>query len=243
MERRVVFITGGSRGIGRATAVKFAREGWDVAIFYLGQAEKAREVKELIEAEGQRAGAYQTNVADKESVAGSFAAAFGDFGRVDALANIAGVSLGLALGGHTKETIDQEIDVNYKGVVFCTQEILKYMENGAMVNITSVSVYGMGPTRDPVYAGTKGAVWAFTRQMATELAPKVRVNAVAPGLCQTDMSKSYSEERLGKVIAATPLGKIAQPEDIANAVYFLASEQAGHITGVTLDVNGGYYIR
>lgn len=244
METKVVFVTGGSGGIGRATALKFAREGWNVAVFYKGEEAKAFEVKSLIEKEGQRGEVYQTDVADQISVSEAFLRAFRDFGRVDGLANVAGISLGLALSDQTTETVEQEIGVNFKGVVWCTKEIVKYMKEGAIVNITSVSTYGMGPTRDSVYSGTKGAVWAFTKQMAIELAPGIRVNAVAPGLVETELARrTHTQEDREKIISETPLKKNAQPEDIANSIYFLVSDQASHITGATLDVNGGYYIR
>ncbi len=229
-----MFITGASGGIGQATVEKFVKEGWGVAGFYSGNKIEDQEYCRY----------WQMDITDPASIEKAFGEAFSIWGKVDGQINIAGISLGLKLSQHTGDTIEKETDINFKGTVLCVKEILKYMTEGVVVNIGSVSMYGMGPTLDPVYSGTKAAVWGFSKQMAKELAPKIRVNVVAPGLCGTELArKTHSAEDMDNIARATPLGKIATPQDIANGIYFLASEQASHITGACLDINGGFYLR
>lgn len=228
----VVFITGGSRGIGLATAKKFAKENWEVAAFYkTAPGPKIKNVKY-----------YKLDVRSSISINKAFDKAYSELGRLDCLVNNAGIfAYKKGLAEYDEKTIDELIDVNEKGVYLCTKAILDKIIEGSIINISS-SVAHIGGT-DPIYSGTKASLLGFTKSMAKNLAPKIRVNAVAPGATNTDMMRNYNPERMQKLIEATLLKRMAEPEDIANAIYFLASDNARHITGICLDVTGGYILR
>lgn len=229
---KVVFITGASRGIGAATVAKFLAEGWSVAGFY--------KQNRLPNTESSKY--YQMDVADELSVKGAFSKAFSDFGKVDALVNCAGIVVDKKLSEYTLEDIGRIVGVNELGVFLCTKEILGKMKAGVIVNVGSTGAFA--GSYDSIYAATKGAVHSFTKSMALELAPDIRVNSVAPGLTKTDMGMTgWKPEELKERVRAIPLGEMARPEDIANGIYFLASDQASHITGACLDINGGYVLR
>lgn len=232
MDKRVVFITGAGRGIGLATAKKFAKEGWKVAAFYRNSS--GPETAEVTY--------YQTDVTDWESVKNAFDKAFSEMGRVDCLVNNAGILLNKRLAGYEIEDMEKVIRVNELGVYMCTKKVLEKMEEGVIVSLCSSAA--QAGSMDPVYAGTKGAVASFTKSMAMALAPRIRVNCVAPGIVNTEMgNKGWGPGELDLRVKAIPLGKMAEPEDIANGIYFLASDQAAHITGACLDINGGYVLR
>src|SRR3989344_2802509 len=227
---KVVFITGASRGIGAATVKKFVDNGWKVAGFYKqNKIENSEAVKY-----------YQMDVAEPESVKKTFEQAFSDFGRVDCLVNCAGIFGYKNLTDYDWELMQKVIGVNETGTYWCTKEILKYMHEGSVVNISSTAAQ-IGSS-DPVYAGTKAAILGFTKSMAKALAPRIRVNCVAPGVTESDMTKNMNQERLDQLINMSLLKKVAKPEDVANGIFFLASEEAGHITGACLDINGGYVL-
>jgi len=231
MDKKVVFITGASKGIGLATARKFISQGWQVAGFYkddLGP-----------EIEGMKY--YETDVSNWQMVKESFDKAFTDFKRIDCLVNNAGIFGYAKFPDYSEEVMDRVIDTNEKGVYFCTKTVMDKMKAGSIVNIGSTA--GQIGSTDPVYAGTKAAVLGFTKAMAKALAPNIRVNAVSPGATNTDIMKNYNQQRVEQLKEMTLLKKLAEPEDIANAVYFLASDEARHITGACLDVNGGYVLR
>lgn len=223
---KVVFITGASRGIGAACVKKFSDNGWKVAGFYN---------------KTQTKNYYQLDVAEPESIKKAFDKAFSDFGRVDCLVNCAGIFGYKSLVDYDWKLMEKVIHVNEVGTYWCTKEVLKFMQEGAIVNTSSTAAQ-IGST-DPVYAGTKAAVLGFTKAMAKALAPKIRVNCVAPGVTESDMTKNMNQERLDQLINMSLLKKVAKPEDVASGIYFLASEEAGHITGACLDINGGYVLR
>lgn len=221
---KVVFITGASRGIGLATAKKFADNGWRVAGF-----------------SNKTEGYYQMEMNDYDSIQRAIKKAAADFGRVDCLVNCAGIFGYKNLQQYDVETMTKVIGVNEMGMYLVTKEVLNYMTEGAMVFVASTAAQ-VGSS-DPVYAGTKSAVLGFAKSMAKALAPKIRVNCVSPGVTESDMTKNMNPERLKQLVDMTLLKKAAVPEDIANGIYFLASEDAGHITGACLDINGGYVLR
>jgi 3-oxoacyl-[acyl-carrier protein] reductase len=226
-----VFVTGASRGIGKATVEKFLAEGWNVAGFY-------RETKGE-EKEGLKL--YAMDMEDADSVEIAFNQAYSDFGRVDCFVNCAGIFGYQTLQQYDLETMGHVVAVNEVGMYIATKMILQKMEKGSMVFIASTAAQ-VG-SNDPVYAGTKGAVLAFTKSIAKSLAPLIRVNCVAPGVTESDMTKNMNQERLDQLIGMSLLKKIAHPSDIANGIYFLAGDQAAHITGTCLDINGGYVLR
>jgi len=227
----VVFITGASRGIGRATVDKFLKEGWKVAGFY-------RETK--VE-DANEAKFYQMDVVDNDSIEKAFQKAYQDFGRIDAFVHCVGIFGYKNLAQYDLETMENVVAINEVGTYVATKQILNFLKNGSLVYISSTAAQ-IG-SFDPVYSGTKGAVLAFVKSMAKALAPNIRVNSVAPGVTESDMVKSRNQERLDQEIGTSLLKKIAEPADIANGIYFLSSEQASHITGACLDINGGYVLR
>lgn len=221
---RVVFITGASRGIGLATAKKFADNGWKVAGF-----------------SNKTEGYYQMEMNDYNSIQKAIKQAAEDLGRVDCLVNCAGIFGYKDLRQYDVETMTKVMGVNEMGMYLVTKEVLNYMTEGSMVYIASTAAQ-VGSS-DPVYAGTKSAVLGFVKSMAKALAPEIRVNCVSPGVTESDMTKNMNPERLKQLIDMTLLKKAAVPQDIANGIYFLASEEASHITGMCLDINGGYVLR
>lgn len=228
---KVVFVTGASRGIGFAAVKKFASNGWSVAGFYnQKEGPQTKNVKW-----------YQLEISNYSNIKESFALAFKDFGKVDCLVNCAGIFGYKDLAGYDEELIDKVIGVNEKGTYLCTKEVLGKLVEGSIVNISSTAAQ-VGSS-DPVYAGTKSAILGFTKSMAKALAPKIRVNCVSPGATNTDMMKNYKPERVQQLKELTLLKRLGEPEDIASAIYFLASDEAKHITGICLDVNGGYVLR
>jgi len=228
---KVVFITGASRGIGLATVRKFSSNGWKVAAFY--NQTKGEDIKNV--------SWYQLDISKYASIKESFDKAFNELGQIDDLVNCAGIFGYKDLVGYDEELIDKVIGVNEKGAYLCTKEVIGKMTEGSIINISSTAAQ-VGSS-DPVYAGTKSAILGFTKSMAKALAPKIRVNCVAPGATNTDMMKNYKPERVQQLKDMTLLKRLAEPEDIADSIYFLASDEAKHITGICLDVNAGYVMR
>lgn len=232
MDQKVVFITGASRGIGAATVKKFAEKGWRVAGFY----------NKTQIANDQVTNYYQMNVEDPESIKSAFEKAFSDFGRVDCLVNDVGAFGASGIANYTVEKMDLVYRLNERSAYLCTQKIVEWLKEGTIVNISS-SAAEVGST-DPIYAAAKAGILGFTKSMAKALAPKIRVNCVAPGVVDTDMLRGYYDaEKMEKRRQEILLKEVAKPEYIAEGIYFLASDEARHITGATLDINGGYVLR
>lgn len=229
--QKVVFITGASRGIGLATAKKFSDRGWKVAGFY--NKTQGQKIENVFW--------YKLDLIKYSSIKESFENAFKDLKRIDCLVNCAGVFGYKDLLGYDENLIDSVIAVNEKGTYLATKEAIEKMKEGVIVNISSTAAQ-IGSS-DPVYSGTKSAILGFTKSMAKVLAPKIRVNCIAPGATNTDMMKNYRPERVTQLRDMTLLKRLAEPEDIADAIFFLSSEEAKHITGICLDVNGGYVLR
>ncbi|MBI2011035.1 MAG: SDR family oxidoreductase [Candidatus Colwellbacteria bacterium] len=230
-KNKVVFIAGASRGIGLSAAKKFASNGWSVAGFY--NQKEGPKVKNI--------SWYHLEISDYSSIKKSFEKAFEDLGRVDCFVNCVGIFGYKSLIEYDEQLLDKVISVNEKGAYLSTKEVLNKMVKGSIVYISSTAAQ-IGST-DPIYAGTKSAILGLTKSMAKALAPAIRVNCVAPGVTNSDMTKNMRPERLQQLIGMSLLKRIAEPEDIANAIYFLASDEAKHITGVCLDVNAGYVLR
>ena len=238
----VALITGGSRGIGAACAKKLAALGADIAVVYAGNAEKANEVCAACEALGVRARAYQCNVADFDAVKQTVAAVKAELGSVDILVNSAGITRDGLLMRMGDDAFDRVLDVNLKGTFNTTRALTKTFmrqRGGCVINMSSV-VGLMGNAGQANYAASKAGVIGLTKAVARELASRgVRVNAVAPGFVETDMTAKLSE----KVRAATeeqiPLKRMARPEEVAGVVRFLASDAAAYITGEVVRVDGG----
>lgn len=242
LHNKVAIITGGSRGIGYATAQGFLREGALVAITASSQANADKAAAKLREEfPGAQVMGICPDLADLASVKESFAAVKEAFGKIDILVNNAGLSERTPLLNYTEEVFDKVMDLNVKGLFNATRIAAEYMAEqgtGVILNTSSmVSIYGQ--PSGVAYPTSKFAVNGMTVSLARELGPKgIRVNAVAPGITETDMMKAVPKSIIEPMIAQIPLRRLGQPEDIANAFIFLASDEASYITGVVLSVDG-----
>ena len=244
LKDKVAIITGAGRGIGQATARRFAAEGAHVVVADI-ELEVAKMVAEQITSLGRQALAVKVDVTDRHSVDSMVAMAKGEFGRVDILINNAGILRDARLVKMTEAEFDSVIDVNLKGVFNCTQAVIPIMvgqESGVILSTSSVvAMYGnFGQTN---YVASKAGVIGMTRVWARELGRKgIRVNAVAPGFIHTRMTKGIPDKVMDKLLERVPLQRLGQPEEIANAFLWLASDEASYITGHTLAVDGGAVI-
>ncbi len=244
MFNRVAFVTGASRGIGRAIALSLCRTGFDIVVAS-PEIENNEEVAEEIRACSGEAMTLNLDVTSAESVKAGFQKALADKGRIDVLVNNAGITRdGLAVRMKPADW-DLVMQINLDGAFLCCQQVLPVMMQnrwGRIVNIASV-VGQAGSAGQANYAASKAGLIGLTKALAQEMASRgITVNAVAPGYIDTDMTKVLPEEVRQKILAAVPLGRMGKPEDIAAAVKFLASEDAGYITGHVLAVNGGMYM-
>ncbi|NLV89740.1 MAG: 3-oxoacyl-ACP reductase FabG [Tissierellia bacterium] len=238
---KVAIITGGARGIGEATAKKFVKEGAKVVIADINEEDIERTVNEIKEMGGQVAGIY-VDVTKMDSVNKMIEFTLEKFGKLDILVNNAGITMDSTLLKMTEDQWDKVIDVNLKGVYNCGQAAAKVMVDqgsGVILNASSVvGIYGnFGQTN---YAATKWGVIGMTKTWAKELGRKgVRVNAVAPGFIATPMVKKMPEKVINMMKEKAPLQRLGEPEEIANAYAFLASDEASFVTGAVLEVTGG----
>ena len=242
LKDKVAIITGGSRGIGFATADKFLSEGAVVIITASSQESADKAVKQLQEKHPDSTVAgISPDLSSLESVRESFMEATSKYGCVDILVNNAGVSESTPFMDYTEETFSKVMDLNVKGVFNATRaasECMVARGNGVILS-TSSMVSISGQPSGLAYPASKFAVNGFTISLARELGPKgIRVNAVAPGITETDMMKAVPKEVIEPMISQIPLRRLGQPEDIANAFVFLASDEASYITGVVLSVDG-----
>jgi NAD(P)-dependent dehydrogenase (short-subunit alcohol dehydrogenase family) len=244
---KIALVTGAQQGIGRAIAVALAQAGCDVAVNWLDDEAAAREVAAAVVAAGRRALTIQADIARLDDGSEMVAAVVGEFGGIDILVNNAGVFPRVPFLEMRESDWDEVHDINLKGACFCAQAAARAMvaadRAGSIINLTSGAAF-RGSPRGVHYVASKGGVVSMTRQMALELAPyRIRVNAIAPGLTDTAQPRyGSSEAEIAAMAQANPLGRIAQPEDIAGAAVFLASDAAGFVTGHTLHVNGGSYL-
>lgn len=242
-EGKVALVTGAARGIGEAIALKLAQEGADVVVTDV-DLEGAQRVAQKIEGLGRRAKAIQADVSQREAVRRLVSEAVSSFGKVDILVNNAGIIRRGTFLDHDPQDWDRVLSVNLGGTFNCTKEVVPLMikqGGGKIINISSV-VGKMGDIASaPSYGTSKGAINTFTKSLARELAPYgINVNAVAPHAIETEMSREWSEEKRRQIVEAIPLKRLGKPEEVAEAVAFLASDGADFITGEILDVNGGY---
>lgn len=239
---KAALITGASRGLGRAIAIRLHSAGYAVAVNYVRSADLAAEVVEQIESQGGRAIAIQGNVALAPDVERIFDETYAAFGRLDVLVNNAGVSPAREpISSFDLDDFDTIFAVNVRGVFLALQQAARRMQDGArIVSISSTTVKFDAPGAGP-YAASKAAVERLSAILAKELSGRnITVNVVAPGLAGTNLAYSTNTaEQIQDVIDITPLGRLAEPEEIADAVAFLVSDEATFINGAALSVNGG----
>ncbi len=242
LKERVAVITGGARGIGKAIALAFVREGARIAIVDV-ERERAETLKNEIGGIGGKAITISCDISRSSEVKDMVSQVQKTFGRVDILVNNAGIIRRGTIETVTEEEWDRVIEVNLKGTFNCCKavvEIMKRQGYGKIVNISSIAGKMGDITSAPGYGPSKAAVDALTKTLAMQLARYgINVNAVSPHAIETEMSAQWSEERRREIIASIPLGRLGKPEDVAEAVLFLASDSASFITGEILDVNGG----
>jgi 3-oxoacyl-[acyl-carrier protein] reductase len=234
---KVAIVTGSSRGIGRAIAERLARDGAHVVINYSGNAEKAQEVVKAIETAGSKAIAIKADLSNPEDVRHLFDETENQLGPLNILVNNAGTFVMKPAIDITLEEFDKVIAVNVRGVFLALQEAARRIQDGGRIINLASNATVMSLANQSVYAASKAAVEQFTRVLAKELgARQITVNAVAPGATETDMVPDVAREVVPK---QTPLGRLGQPEDIADVVAFIASEEARWITGQIIGANGG----
>ena len=242
LEGKVAIITGSSRGIGRVVAEQLADLGARVVINYSSSPQKAEEVVEGIIQKGGKAIALHADLSKLSDVKELFAKTINEFGKVDILINNAGLMITKPLTDVTEEDFDKQFAVNVKGTFFACQQAMKHMENNGRIVNFSTSVTGQMFPAYSVYAGTKGAVEQFTRQLAKEFGSKqITINAVAPGPVNTELFNiGKTEQQIEGMKKMNAFGRIGEPEDISNVIEFLVSDKSQWITGQTLRVNGGF---
>ena len=241
LEGRVALVTGASQGIGHACALALAREGASIAVAARNQ-QKLQELVGQITAAGGQAAAFVMDVADEEQVKAGIKSALGQFGKIDILVNNAGIARDQLVMRMKRADWDAVLNTNLTSAYLCIQQVIGSMLKqrwGRIINITSV--FGqIGQAGQANYAASKAGLIGLTMAMAREVASRnITCNAVAPGFINTSMTAGLSDEFKRNAVKTIPLGRVGSPEDIAGAVRFLASEEAGYITGHVLNVNGG----
>ena len=240
--KRVALVTGASRGIGRAIALRLAAEGCYVVINYNGSKEKAEEVQQEILQAGGQAHIYQCNVADFQACGEMFKDTISKKGHLDILVNNAGITKDGLLMGMSEEDFSKVVDTNLKGTFYCIRHAARTMikqKKGRIINLSSI-VGISGNAGQANYAASKAGVIGLTKSAAKELASRgITVNAIAPGFICTDMTQVLPEQVKEKIWAQIPMGGFGDPQDVAAAAAFFASEEAGYITGQVLMVDGG----
>ena len=243
MERKVALITGGSRGIGKAIAKKFAKEGYDIVINYVSESAELGKVKEeMIENRNVDILFVKAVVTNYNGCEEMIKEVINKFGRIDVLVNNAGITKDGLLMRMKEEDFDKVIEVNLKGTFNVTKNVIPYMmkqRSGKIVNISSVVGIG-GNAGQANYAASKAGIIGFTKSVAKELASRnILANCVAPGFIKTDMTDVLSDAVKENINKQIPLNKMGEADEVANAVYFLASEENTYITGQVLNVDGG----
>ncbi len=242
LDGKVALVTGASRGIGRAVAIALAKAGALVAVNYAGNVKAAEEVQQIITQAGGKAILVQGDVAQAEVVDEMMKTVMDEFGRIDILVNNAGITRDGLLMRMKESDWDAVIDTNLKGIFHCTKAAAKHMmkaRSGRIINMTSV-VGLIGNAGQTNYAAAKAGVTGFSKSAAKELASRgITVNMVAPGFIDTDMTAVLPEKVREEMVKGIPLGRMGTPEEVAEAVLFLASDQASYITGQIINLDGG----
>ena len=239
---KTAIVTGGSRGIGKAVCLELARRGCNIVLSFAGNTAAADQTVAECQALGVQALAVQGNVADADAVKALFDAALKQFGAIDILVNNAGITRDNLLMLLKEEDFDAVVDTNLKGTFLCMKAAVRPMmkqRHGRIISLSSV-VGLHGNAGQVNYAATKAGVIGMTKSLAKELAGRnITVNAVAPGFIDTDMTAVLPEKAKEAILASIPMARLGAAEDVANAVAFLASDEAGYITGQVLAVDGG----
>jgi 3-oxoacyl-[acyl-carrier protein] reductase len=242
LKDRVCVITGSSRGIGRAIATEFGRNGACVVVNYRTSEDKANEVVDQIESDGGTAISVQADVTNRDQIEQMREKALEEFGSIDVLVNNAGITRDTTFASMSQDDWDQVLDIHLGGMFRCTKaffEEIQDTDDGRLINISSI-IGKQGNFGQANYAAAKSGMFGFTRTLALELAQSgSTANCIAPGFVKTDMFADIDEEIREQIRSDIPLGRLAAPEDIAYMAKFLASTESSYVTGEVIDVNGG----
>ena len=241
-ENKTVLVTGGSRGIGKEIALKFAKQGYDVIINYVSDKTDTEELKKELEANGGKALIIKADVTNPEQIENLVKKAIETFEKIDVLVNNAGITKDNLLMRMSEEEFDKVIEVNLKGTFLMTRAVTKYMmkkRQGSIINLSSV-VGVTGNAGQCNYAASKAGIIGLTKSVAKELASRnIRANAIAPGFIATDMTDVLSDEIKETIQNQIPLKRMGNAKEVAELAYFLGSEQSSYITGQVIHVDGG----
>ncbi|AJD90965.1 3-ketoacyl-ACP reductase [Jeotgalibacillus malaysiensis] len=242
LQGKTAVVTGASRGIGRSIAIELAKNGANVVVNFSGNEEKAKETAKEVEAAGAKALVFKADVSNADDVQAMLKETISTFGSIDILVNNAGITKDNLLMRMKENDWDQVMDINLKSVFLTTKAAARPMmkqRKGKIINVSSI-VGVMGNAGQANYVASKAGVIGLTKTSAKELAPRgINVNAVAPGFIETDMTGELAEDVQASMKQMIPLERFGQPEDIAKAVVFLASDDADYITGQTIHIDGG----
>ncbi len=241
-ERKVVLVTGGSRGIGREVAEVYAESGYDVVINYVSDKTDVEGIKKEFEEKGVKCLLVKADVSKAEDVDNMVEEAIKEFGKIDVLVNNAGITRDTLLMRMSEEDFDKVIEINLKGTYLVTKAVTKYMmkkRQGSIINLASV-VGVVGNAGQTNYAASKAGIIGFTKSVAKELASRnIRANAVAPGFIATDMTSVLSDSVKENINAQIPLKRMGTAREVAEVIYFLGSEKSSYITGQVINIDGG----
>ncbi len=242
LKNKSVIITGGSRGIGKAIAEKFAKNGANLAITCIKMSDEALDLVKNLESLGVKAKAYESDASDFESAIKLAENVFNDFGSIDVLVNNAGITKDNLLLRMSEEDFNDVMKVNMNSVFNNTKAVLRQMlkqKNGSIINLSSV-VGVKGNAGQSNYSSSKAAIIGFTKSVALELGSRnIRCNAIAPGFIETEMTKALQQDQINEWAESIPLKRSGKPEDVANTTLFLASDMSSYITGQVMNVCGG----
>ena len=241
-ERKIVLITGGSRGIGKETAKVYAENGYDVAINYVSEKTDVEGIKKEFQDMGVKCLMIKADVSNEEDVNNMVEKVISEFGKIDVLVNNAGITKDTLLMRMSKEDFDKVIDINLKGTFLVTKAVSKYMMKkrcGSIINLSSV-VGVAGNSGQSNYSASKAGIIGFTKSIAKELASRnIRVNAVAPGFIETDMTNVLKDEVKESIGNQIPLKRMGTAREVAEVIYFLGTEKSSYITGQVINIDGG----
>ena len=242
MEEKVVLVTGGSRGIGKEVALRFAKNGYNVVTNYVSDKTDKEKLKKEFEENGIKALVLKADVTKKEDVENLVSKAISEFGKIDVLVNNAGITRDNLLIRMPEEDFDKVLETNLKGTFLVTKAVTKYMMKkryGSIINLSSV-VGVAGNAGQSNYSASKAGIIGFTKSIAKELASRnIRANAVAPGFIETDMTDALKEEVKENIHNQIPLKRMGKAKDVAELIYFLGSENSSYITGQVINIDGG----
>ena len=242
MEEKVVLVTGGSRGIGKEVALKFAKEGYNVVTNYVSDKTDKEKLQKEFEENGVKALVLKADVTKKEDVENLVSKAIAEFGKIDVLVNNAGITRDNLLIRMPEEDFDKVLETNLKGAFLVTKAVTKYMMKkryGSIINLSSV-VGVAGNAGQSNYSASKAGIIGFTKSIAKELASRnIRANAVAPGFIETDMTEVLPEAVKENIHNQIPLKRMGTAKEVAELIYFLGSENSSYITGQVINIDGG----